>query len=128
MIVRLCELVSLCVCVVAVVVVVVASWSKQCILEAQRALEQEFGAAIHRGDPRQVHAGLIQALTQASGDPDDVLHEWVAGAKPLGIENEIQSRGIFPKLQQGEDQAATPGGRSSIVMLGGEDGQLCIRR
>ena len=41
---------------------------------------------------------LIDAWVAKSGDPDDVVGEWVRDGAPLGIELPIPTRGIFPKI------------------------------
>ena len=41
---------------------------------------------------------LVEAWIQKSGDPDDVVPDWIRNGAPLGIEEEIPYRGIFPKI------------------------------
>lgn len=40
---------------------------------------------------------LVEAWIQKSGDPDDVVPDWIRSGAPLGTEEEIPYRGIFPK-------------------------------
>ena len=40
---------------------------------------------------------LLEAWIKRSGDPDDVVVDWIRNGVPLGIEMPIPTRGIFPK-------------------------------
>ncbi|CAE7359038.1 icd [Symbiodinium natans] len=54
--------------------------------------------------PRQpgLWSELLQALVQASGDPDLPAAKWPKEGTPLGIEEEIPPGGVFPRLSAEE--------------------------
>ena len=47
---------------------------------------------------------LIEAITEAAGDPDVDVAELLKGDTPLGVETETKSRGAFPKCAATEAQ------------------------
>ena len=72
-------------------------FSEQMVEQARRALEKSFSCKYRRSWPGWVRSDLVEAITAHAGDPDNVLHKWLAGETPLGIRNEIEHRGIFPE-------------------------------
>ena len=64
--------------------------------EARRSLEQLFGTQQRSSVPGKVRADLVEQITKAARDPDDVIASWLRGHTPLGIKNAIQTRGVFP--------------------------------
>ena len=71
-------------------------WCADIVEDARWRLEQAFQCGPQPSDTRRVHANLMAAITKEAKDPDDVLAKWAAGNTPLGIVNEIETRGIFP--------------------------------
>ena len=72
--------------------------------EATLAMEAAFQIPPRSRQPRQIRGDLIAAITGAAQDPDDAISAWVEGNTPLGIINEIPTRGIFPRMPAGAEQ------------------------
>ena len=76
-----------------------AGFASGVVEAAREAIAVEFGVAL-TGQPRADRAALFRALIAASGDPDDVLPDWVGGSTPLGISKPILCRGIFHRVER----------------------------
>ena len=50
-----------------------------------------------------VHNDLLEAWVKKSGDPDDVVPKWLKEGTPVGIEKEIETRGVFPPSDEAEE-------------------------
>ena len=69
--------------------------------------------AEHFGDPEVMATGpsgwrwkLMEHITEAAGDLDIDVSKWMSGSTPLGVEEPIEPRGIFPPCGPTQAQEA----------------------
>ena len=68
----------------------------------------------HEPVPSNISASVIQAYCRASGDPDEVLADWLRLGAPLGVVHPLDTRGVFPPIS--EPTPATPQEIASLVV------------
>ena len=50
-----------------------------------------------------VDTDLLEAWVHRSGDPEGQVVDWLRNGAPLGIERRIETSGIFPPVEEGEE-------------------------
>ena len=63
---------------------------------ALRAPGLDIGPVVGKDCSTELRADLLGAWRKAAQDPDDLVEEWLRTGAPCGIEKQIESRGIFP--------------------------------
>ena len=72
---------------------------EQVVKEARDEMAKLLGVQLRKVPDNCIDPVLLEAVIKLAGDPDDVLPAWVSGETPLGINKEIQTRGVFPKVE-----------------------------